>query len=69
MNEDLTELEQSIHSIKSKNSEETSANINNKIEENQEISVISPTKYVKPIQDIDANDFYITIDKNKDYHE
>lgn len=67
MNEEFNELEQTTNP-QSENSSE-SEKITEKIPEDKQVSIFTETKYVKPIQEINANDFYITIDKNKDYHE
>lgn len=67
MNEEFNELEQSTN-LTIENSSETDEVIEPQVEDKQ-LSIQNETRYIKPIQEINANDFYITIDKNKDYHE
>ena len=67
MNEEKNESEHPTNPTIENSSE--ADKITEKPTEDRQLSTQTETRYVKPIQEINANDFYITIDKNKDYHE
>lgn len=78
MNEDLNDIENQIQHIKTEQDVKTDSVTNSdKVDENQctiteanlPKSVEENNTYVKAIGKLDTNDFYVKIDKNKDYRQ